>query len=532
MSRIGDLPRRIWHEDAYADAAVRELSAALRCPGGQQDLRPIQAVSILEALRVGGLLLNARVGAGKTLVAALLATLYEDKRPLMIVPGGFDGKTDRELAGYRKHWELSHQIQCITYSDLARDADERILRTYEPGAIICDEVDKLRRVSGATGSGTAKRISAYMAQHPETMFFGMSGTLFKEGLKDFAHLANWGLKDRAPVPRLPAEIDSWHRGLKGQQGMWPKMRQALGIAANADVMQAFRSRFAETPGVIISVDQFSGVPLTLETVALDSGTQDVLQRLYETGETPDGLDVADGPGDDAEAGAGTTWAAERQIALGFFYKPDPAPPVKWAMARKAYFKLVRRMLAGARFNTELQVRRWAEREQNPIWLHWKAMQPTFEPHFVPVWLNTRALDYCKSWGRGGGIIWCDHRAFAHRLAAETGWRLFGPGGVDAGGMPIEECRDATVIASRQANGTGRNLQQWCRGLITAIPGNGRDAEQLFGRQHREGQLRPVELSILFGCRAHANDLRKVVDLSEQEAEEMGRQNKILTASWR
>jgi hypothetical protein len=40
------------------------------------------------------------------------------------------------------------------------------------------------------------------------------------------------------------------------------------------------------------------------------------------------------------------------------------------------------------------------------------------------------------------------------------------------------------------------------------------------------------MQILFGCRAHANDLRKVVSLSEQEAEEMGRQNKILTATWR
>jgi hypothetical protein len=532
MTRISDLPRRIWHDDCYADAAVRDLSAALRTPNGEQFLRPIQAVAILEAIRVGGLLLNARVGAGKTLVAALLATLYEDKRPLMIVPGGFDGKTDRELAGYRKDWNLSHTIQTVTYSDLARDVDERLLKTYQPGAIICDEVDKLRRVSGATGSGTAKRIATYMAQNPETMFFGMSGTLFKEGLKDFAHLANWALKDRAPVPRLPGEIDSWHRGLKGQQGMWPKMRQALGLAETADVLAGFRARFAETPGVIISVDQFTGVPLTLETVALDSGTQDVLQRLYETGETPDGLDVADEPESDAEAGAGTTWAAERQIALGFYYTPSPKPPVKWLMARKGYFKLVRRMLAGQKFNTELQVRRWADAQQHPLWMAWKAIQPTFEPNFVPVWLNDRALSYCKGWGRDGGIVWCDHRAFAYRLAAETGWRLFGAGGVDASGMPIEACTDRTIIASRQANGTGRNLQQWNRGLITAIPGNGRDAEQLFGRQHREGQLRAVELSILFGCRAHANDLRKVMALSEEEQKEMGRSNKILTAGWR
>jgi hypothetical protein len=529
-SRIAALRWRDWRDDS--DAAVLELTEALRTPCGEQHLRPIQAMAIREALQVGGLLLNARVGAGKTLVAALLATLYEDVRPLMIVPGGFDGKTDRELEVYREHWNLSHQIQIITYSDLARDVDERIFRAYEPGALICDEADKLRRVSGASGSGTAKRVASYMAAKPDTMVFAMSGTLFKEGLKDYAHIANWALKSAAPVPRLPVEIDCWHRGLKGAAGMWLKMRQALGIANGADVRQAFRERFFHTPGVIISVDQFNDVPLTVETVVLETGLEDVLQALYTTGETPDGLDVLEDGGDEADAGAGTTWAAERQIALGFYYRPDPPPPVPWLQARKAYAKLVRRMLASGEFNTELQVRRWAEREQHPIWLKWKVTQPTFEPRFVPVWLNTRALDYCKRWGREGGIVWTDHRAFAQRLAAETGWRLFGPGGVDSTGLPIELCTDRTIIASRQANGVGRNLQRWCRGLITAIPGNGRDAEQLFGRQHREGQTRPVEMQILFGCRAHANDLRKVVSLSEQEAEEMGRQNKILTATWR
>lgn len=530
MSRISELARRTWHADAYADAAVRELTEALRTPDGQQDLRPIQAVAIREALSVGGLLLNARVGAGKTLVAALLSTLYEDLRPLMIVPGGFGDKTDRELAEYRKHWNLSHLIQIVTYSDIARDVDERILATYAPGAIICDEVDKLRRV-GSAGSGTAKRLAAYMAQNPSTLFFGMSGTLFKEGLKDFAHLANWALKGAAPLPHLPGEIDSWHRGLKGQQGVWPKMRQALGVAADADVKAAFRARFAETPGVIISVDQFTGVPLTLETVEIE-GAQPALQALYSTGETPDGLDVIDAPEGDADAGAGTTWAAERQLALGFFYKPDPEPPTPWLNARKGYFKLVRRMLAGGQFNTELQVRRWAQSEEHPVWLTWKTIQPTFEPNFVPVWLSEFGLDFAAQWGVGGGIVWTDHRAFAAALSARTGWRWFSGGGTDVSGLAIEMCTDRTIIASRQACGTGRNLQRWSRGLITAMPGNGRDAEQLFGRQHREGQTHPVELTILLGCKAHAQDLGKVVTLSTEELDETGRVNKILTCSWR
>jgi len=524
MSRISELRRRRWPDEA--DAAVSQLTEALRTPNGEQSLRPIQAVAIREALQCGGLILNGRVGCGKTLVAALLATLFEDIRPLMIVPGGFSEKTDRELEGYRAHWQLSHQIQTVTYNDISRDLDERLLRTYTPGIIIADECDKLRRVKS---SGVARRVAAYMSSNPATGFVAMTGTLFKEGLNDWGHLANWALKDGAPVPRLPGEIDQWHRGLKGDQGAWPAMRAQLGVAG--DVKEAFRERVFTTPGIVISIDQFTGVPLTLETVAFDSGTRDVLQHLYETGETPDGLDTIDGGEGDAE-GVATTWAIERQLSLGFYYRPDPKPPVPWAMARKKYFKLVRRMLASGLFNTELQCRRQCEAEQHPIWMAWKAIQPTFEPRFVPVWLNTQALDYCKRWGRDGGIVWCDHRAFAQRLAAETGWRLFGAGGVDASGMPIELCTDRTIIASRQANGTGRNLQAWHRGLITAMPGNGRDAEQLFGRQHREGQLRPVEMSILFGCRAHANDLRKVMALSEQEAEEMGRQNKVLTCGWR
>ena len=68
-------------------------------------------------------------------------------------------------------------------------------------------------------------------------------------------------------------------------------------------------------------------------------------------------------------------------------------------------------------------------------------------------------------------------------------------------------------------------------MITAWPGNGRDAEQLLGRQHRDGQMFPVEVDVLTSCRAHHADIVKVMQLSEQEAEEMGRKNKVLTAAW-
>lgn len=523
-SRIAALPRRDWTE--CDPRAVDDLSAALNDRGGQ--LRLIQAMAIRETLQRGGLFLNARVGAGKTLTGALIATLFEDCRPLILVPGGHGEKTEYEFAQYRAAgWQLSHKLQVVTYSDLARDVDERLLRAYQPGMLICDEADKLRRVSRG-GSGTAARVAQYMAQHPSTRFVAMSGTMFKEGLNDYAHLLNWALKASAPVPELPIEIQQWHKAIKGL-GPTDKIRRALGLAGDADVARAYRDRLWHSPGVIISIDSFTGVPLTLERVAL-GGSPD-LDRLYAEGVAPSGLDVVDSAGDDAE-GIDGTWAVERQLALGFYYKPDPEPPEQWKKARKAYFRWARARIAAGEAKTELQARRIAIRTKHPAWAAWEAIQPTFEPRFVPVWLNSRALEWCKEWGRGGGIVWTDHRAFADRLSAETGWRWFAGGGLDASGMMVEKCTDRTIICSRQANGTGRNLQRWNRGLVTALPGNGRDAEQLFGRQHREGQTQPVEMSILFACRAHHNDMRKVVQLSEEEEKEMGRQSKVLAAAWR
>lgn len=530
MSRISELRKRDW--TTCDPSAVSELSAAL-CSNADQRLRPIQAMAIREMLQVGGVWCAARVGAGKTLIAGLLATLYEDERPLIMVPGGHEAKTELEFAAYRAAgWQLSHKLQIETYNALARDADEKLLRHYQPGVLICDEVDKLRRVDPG-GSGTAARVAQWMSTHPRTRMAGMSGTMFKEGLKDYGHILNWCLKDQAPVPAMPGELLQWHRGLRGDEGSWKKMRAQLGAAEGADVLQVYRERLWYSPGVLISIDVFDGVPLTLDTISFDSGTKDALAHLYETGELPDGLDVMfEDEDSESDGGPGTTWAAERQLALGFYYKPDPAPPVPWARARRRYFRWVRACILEGRARTELQARRIAIREGVKEWLDWQEISPTFEPRFVPVWLNDRAIDFCRNWGQGGGIVWTDHRAFAERLSAETGWPWFAGGGLDASGQMIERCTAPTIIASRQANGTGRNLQRWCRGLVTAMPGNGRDAEQLLGRQHREGQTRAVELSILFACRAHAKDMRKVVELSKQEQQELGRTNKVLTAGWR
>jgi hypothetical protein len=540
--RIRNLPRRDWRETP--EESLRELDAFFRLPGSTESLRTIQAVGALECVRQGGLWLNGRVGCGKTLLSAMLATLYEDIRPLIVVPGGFEEKTEREFEGYRRHWRLTHRYDLITYNDVARDEDESLFDTYAPGILICDEVDKLRRV-GPEGSATANRFAEFMAKAPKTIFVGMTGTPFKDGLKDFAHTLCWGLKDGAPCPLDPGDIVRWDTALRGK-GSVRKLCIELNVPETVDdARKAFRSRLFDTPGVIISTDQFTGVPLVITRREHDAGCREALQHLAQTGERPDGWDTVDTQPDESGDGSegsgdsdnapGSTWAAARQLALGFFYTPDPEPPKLWAAARKAWFSFVRVQIQLQRFKTELQVRKAATAGKFgklKAWEDWERLKPTFEPSFKPVWLSDNAINYCKQWGREPGIIWTDHRAFADRLSSETGWAWYAGGGLSVDGSLIEDARGSdTIIASRQANGTGRNLQAWYRGLITAMPGNGRDFEQQLGRQHREGARRAVEIEVLEGCGEHTRDIAKVLSLSNDEREIMGRQNKALTAAW-
>ena len=146
-SRIRDLPRRDWREDS--DDLVRELTTAFRSPTGTQELRPIQAAMIFEGLcqdtpgfkMVPGLVGNARVGAGKTLAQALIATAWEGEglRNMLVVPGGFESKTLREFAEYRKHWRMPDQYDLQTYTNISRDVDELVFKS-EPDSVITASV--------------------------------------------------------------------------------------------------------------------------------------------------------------------------------------------------------------------------------------------------------------------------------------------------------------------------------------------------------------------------------------------------------
>ena len=159
---------------------------------------------------------------------------------------------------------------------------------------------------------------------------------------------------------------------------------------------------------------------------------------------------------------------------------------------------------------------------------WVRIRDTFRPNTVAAWHDTAALEWCAKWmGQGPGIVWTEHSLFAERLSRETGHPYFGPEGLDAQGGPIEGAH-GPVIASVQANGTGRNLQRWHRNLITAPSPLAATWEQLLGRTHREGQAADdVEVDVLLGCQEHGDAWVRALSGAQAAVDTMGDTQKIL-----
>lgn len=538
MHRIAGLPCREWR-DLEAET-VPALTECLRAAGGGQSLRALQAVGLREALELGGAFIMGRVGVGKTLISLLAGELMQEPRVLILVPSGVKRKTEDEFDEYRKEWTgvAGEKYKLYGYTDISHFPKQgfsiqRLWGGLGPTLIICDEADKLRRVDVQRGaSGLALQVQDYLAANPTCKLIALTGTPDKSSILDYAHILQWCLRDGSPLPTNFEDLTDWSEVIdKCDPRCAKKVCNQLGIPPTEDIdyiRDAYHERLRLTPGVIISDDQFEG-PLSYTCTLLTAPPAMLphFHQLRKRWQRPDGWDLSpDAPTDEEQrrpdrVTGGGIWSCDRQLALGFCYIADPVPPEPWMHARREAFKVVRTLLRNREFYTMFQVwQAFSKNELRPIHMKklaaWETIRSTFEPGSRPLWLSTHALDYCAAWGREPGIIWVDHIAFGVELEKRTGFRYFQGGGKDRHGKSIEKASSKeTIIASRGANSTGRNLQKpphdWHRNLVTAWPANNRDAEQMVGRTHRDGQPNPVTVEILMGCKAHFDSLRNVLD---------------------
>lgn len=501
MDRIASLPRRNWQDTADVEATTR----LYRTRVGTETLRPIQAAALTEAVQCGGLYLQARVGAGKTLVSGLLPTAWKCEHALIVVPSGIRQDTIDALKKASLHWNISRAITVVGYTLISQATRAEWLDRQGFDAVICDEAHKLKDREGAS---CAIRLGRFLRTHPEVKFACMTGSPTPNGeMLDFWHLLIWALRKRAPVPLEHAEAKNWSKALDGSGDS----RVVLGARTVNEAQKLFAARLNCTPGVIVSHDRFDAVPLTVDYALVESPPElePHFSRLRMFREMPDGYSLGDDPFQAA--------AAARQLALGFFYALDPRPSEEFINARSAWAKYVIRAVDGGKFDSEGEIKlhiRAGTLTGEPAQLlrEWEEAKAKHPMTHTATWLSAYALRYAVNWLRENpkqGIVWVSHIEFGQALEKATGLPFYS--GENDDRNILNETGERSVIASIQACGTGKNLQPFNVGLVMGEPANNGAHEQLLGRKHRDGQKRPVKYTYFVACREHWTAISKAID---------------------
>ncbi len=551
IARVAALPRRTWSDDAAATLADM-LTRELKTPGGTMKLRPVQAIALYEAMEVGGLFGPIRVGAGKTICTLLMPVVLEAKRPVLLLPAALIEKTWRDVQALREHWRLATNLQMISYEMLGLVQSAEKLEYIQPDLIVADECHRLKNFR----AGRTRRVARYMQRHPATRFVGVSGTVMKSSIKDFAHILTWALKESAPVPASDDEVSAWADCL--DEKVNPLGRRQAGALLTLDpeaargepvfvewatptesadlrrdslvrVRQVFQRRLLETRGVVAS-PKSDGVTCSLRVSALEYEpapiTAEHFAHVKKTMTTPDGWAFAESV---------VLRMYLRQLALGFHGIWEPRPPQEWIEARREWAAFVRETLADSTtLDTELQVKNAvkAGRLRTATLDAWSAVEDTFTIQPKDVWHDDAALDVCAAWmEREKGIVWTEHRFFSRRLAQITGATYYGENGMSERGESITLVKTGrAIIASVQANGTGRNLQMFSTNLITSCSPSAATVEQLIGRTHRDGQeADEVLVDILLGCGEHYDAFFQALGGARAAQDVLGHSQKLLLA---
>lgn len=521
--RIANLPRRpqYWSAQALREA-VEALTTHFRAPGGAQTLRPIQARALCEAGDADALVGEIYAGGGKFLLSALLFSLWESQRGLLLVPAKLRDQTYIEWKKAAKHWKLlkcvggpdgdaggehvAGQVRVLSYESLSTVQWAGFLDEYRPDVIVCDEAHALSRLSSAR----SRRLFRYLKTHPGVRFVPLSASMQRKSIKESAHLIEAALGRGAPVPLHYPDLEQWSFALDEVR---PEMRIRGGALWDfvpggepegdederlAALRRGYRRRYIDTPGIISTSESFEDARLRLirRDITVPAEVETALAQLRLDGVLPSG---------DAVDSALALWQHAREIANGFAYRWDPPAPPEWLAARKAWNVWVRQVLASGRAGLDSPLQVWnavsagqfgvvPEREA------WIAVRDTFRPNPVPLWLSRYVFEDAEKWAlETGGIVWVTHASAVYRDGTVVGG---GPADDVLGsvfkkipyfgsGEQGEAIRDykGPCAASLRAHGTGKNLVQWQDALILTVPSSGATMEQLLARLHRPGQKR-------------------------------------------
>lgn len=499
--RVASLPRRETFTD-FSEA----LTLHLKTPGGTQSLRPHQAWALSEAYERGGLLAPLSPGAGKTLISLLAPVVMDAQRPLLLVPAALRDKTLKiDIPALRHHWRLHDRLLVRSYEELSTVGFADFLNRTMPDLIICDEVHNLRARSAAR----TKRVLRFYNEHPTTKFIGMSGTITKRSLRDYAHLLRLALKDGSPLPHSWMELQDWADAL--DEGIDEATRIEPGALMDfvepedmaisdktARARRGFRRRLVVTPGVVTTEETSISTALNILERPVPQVAPEIVsafRALRNTATLPGGEEISTALDLNRHA---------KELAAGFYYRwvwPEGKVDHEWLEARKLWRRFVRKTVQYSRgYDTELQVaqavRKGEIRCPEDEYQKWTNIKDRVEPRTEAVWISEYLIDDIAEWLREGpGIAWVEHQAVAEKLR-QRGFPVFAAGENE---IALEDGSRA-VVAS-MAHHVGKNLQMFNRNLVVSSPTSGTIWEQMIARTHRPGQdADEVIFNIYLHCR--------------------------------
>lgn len=513
------------------------------CASGSAALWPTQSAALLEAERAWGLFGPLGVGSGKTLVTLLLPDVFGSTRTVLLVPAALKNQLlTRDFADYGRHFKLPlDRITVVAYSELSIVSGADVLDRVKPDLIIADECHAISRANSAR----SKRWVRYMQANPGTRFCGLSGTVTRRSLRDYAHLCEAALRAGSPVPGRWSDLQEWSDALDPIKDPLPigalrvladptDIRLEMGPdEARAAVREGYRRRLTETYGVVATSESWEGASLVVAALrpqvpSLIEKSISMLMKTWEIG----GEEIAE---------AMRLKEIARQLAVGFFYKwmwPDGIVDEEWLFARAAWNKFVRQILqrSKAGLDSPLLVARAAAsgKLESVEWPAWSAVKDRPEPPVEAVWLSDFVVKETIAWAERQlahdgepAIIWYSHNALGEVFAERTGFHVYGAG-QDAGEADPE--REKVIFCSIRSQGTGKNLQRYAKSLVIEPPSSGATWEQLCGRMHRPGQQAD---EVWFDVFAHTLELEQAMLTAVEDArytqQTHGQRQKLLVA---
>lgn len=520
-----------------------------------------QAEGIAAFLEHGSYLAPVPVGGGKTglaYVTAKLAYRAGHRVILLVVPSNLVPQMKKKsLPWWRQRIQMDVPFHFLhgmnkrararaakvktpgcyiaPFSMLSSEDGHEILSELNPTLVIFDEVHFLARFSAAR----SRRFRTYMREHEPTVC-AMSGTLSNRSIKDWAHISDWTLGSRSPVPQEFDSIETWDNIVKSYSNqaihqevevdpspLYPLVNWANshfpGVAlpeSREGVQRAFRLRMKTAPGVIVSETYEYGAPIYFANLEVEKPSEkldDLAKQVDEQWVAPTGDEISHGM---------HKWRWLYELSSGFYHdlrwpKIDNAEvlersQIAWEV-EQIYNKQLREFFAGRHrpgLDTPKLVGQSFYQHGNEFvkkpelydaWLCWKAILDDgeiVERESVPVWVDDYKVRGVAQWVAQlkaesknkpyGGLVWAYHKTVLSRISAhlrELGHDVLTAYAGDTFNNALTDENNARkiVVASIAAHGTGKELQYMSNVLTVEWPRSASKVEQMIGRAHRPGQ---------------------------------------------